>query len=115
MLEAESKLKKEKDIILTRNDDLYIKLKKFEEDNMKAIEEIYIKGRELESLKSQLSIADYETEKLKTETKNYQNMINTLTINKEKEISDINNFYNSTVFEQSKILNKVETDQKNII
>jgi hypothetical protein len=42
-------------------------------------------------------------------------MINTLTTNKEKQISDINSFYNSTVLEQSKLLNKVETDQKNII
>lgn len=38
-----------------------------------------------------------------------------LTINKEREISDINNFYNTTVQEHSKLLNKVETDQKDMI
>lgn len=42
-------------------------------------------------------------------------MINMLTINKEREISDINNFYNTTVQEHSKLLNKVETDQKDMI
>jgi len=42
-------------------------------------------------------------------------MINMLTVNKEREISDINNFYNTTVQEHSKLLNKVETDQKDMI
>jgi hypothetical protein len=35
-------LKREKNVLETRNDDLYKKLKNFEEDNKKAVEEIFL-------------------------------------------------------------------------
>lgn len=42
-------------------------------------------------------------------------MVNTLSANKEKEIMEINKFYNDTVQAHSKLLNQVETDQKSMI
>jgi predicted GNAT family acetyltransferase len=90
-------------------------VKKFEDDNIKQNEDAFLRSKDMEAYKSNLSKSEYENEKLKLESNNHKDMINLLTINKEREISDINNFYNTTVQEHSKLLNKVETDQKDMI
>jgi hypothetical protein len=90
-------------------------VKKFEDDNIKQNEDAFLRSKDMEAYKSNLSKSEYENEKLKLASNNHKDMINLLTINKEREISDINNFYNTTVQEHSKLLNKVETDQKDMI
>jgi len=114
-METETLLVKEKENLLSRNEDLYNMVKKFEDDNMKQSEAAFLRSKEIEAYKSELSKSEYENEKLKFESNNHKDMINLLTVNKEREISDINNFYNTTVQEHSKLLNKVETDQKDMI
>jgi len=115
LMENESLLVKEKENLLARNEDLYNMVKKFEDDSLLQNEDAFIRSKDIEAYKSKLSKLEYENEKLKMEGNNHKDMINLLTVNKEREISDINNFYNTTVQEHSKLLNKVETDQKDMI
>lgn len=78
-------------------------------------EDAYMKNKELDTIKSKLTISDYEADKFKSESESHQLMINMLSENKEKEIIELNKFYNETVQSHSNLLNNVETDQKIMI
>lgn len=58
LLERESSLKRVNDNLDFRNEDLQKTLKKVEHDYFKANEEVFLRGKDLDSLKSQLTVCD---------------------------------------------------------